>query len=316
MNGREKLLLLEAVSKQWNARQENAAATVMSPAEAEVIWRTLRKQGLLDRVMQSRFVFVDKNEGKSTAENPLDTKASVRIVADPDVLDIRRDSPTACREASGVLRAISASKGRGKWMLLRADVQVAFLKGEFQDKDPVLCCSSPKNGPALPGVQPGSLLLILKGVLGLNDAPHRWWEKISKVLVQVGFGKQRMCLGLFTLHSPAGVLSGVICFLVDDMLGTGDDLFELKLKELDELVGFGSMKRQKFDHCGRQCERHPNGEITFPMKAYIQNWRWFCLTRERMKQLDDELSATESHEFRVINGCLQWVTKELRYPFQ
>ena len=30
--------------------------------------------------MQSRFVFVDKNEGKNTAENPADTKASARIV--------------------------------------------------------------------------------------------------------------------------------------------------------------------------------------------------------------------------------------------
>ena len=33
-------------------------------------------------------------------------------------------------------------------------------------------------------------------------------------------------------------------------------------------------------------------------------------------QLDDELSATESHEFRGINGCLPWVRKELLYPFQ
>ena len=90
LNGREKLLFLEAVSKQWNAWQENAAATVIPPAEARVIWRTLRKQGLQERVMQSRFVLVDKNEGKSTAENPLDTKTSARIVvpgyADPDVL--------------------------------------------------------------------------------------------------------------------------------------------------------------------------------------------------------------------------------------
>ena len=35
-----------------------------------------------------------------------------------------------------------------------------------------------------------------------------------------------------------------------------------------------------------------------------------------MNQLDDELSTTESHEFRGINGCLQRVTKELLYPFQ
>ena len=66
--------------------------------------------------MQSRFVLFDKNEGKSTAENPLDTKASARIVvpgyADPDLLDIRRDSPTAGREVINLLLAISANKRR------------------------------------------------------------------------------------------------------------------------------------------------------------------------------------------------------------
>ena len=129
-------------------------------------------------------------------------------------------------------------------------MQAAFLKGEFQDKDPALYCWPPKNGPALPG----SLLLILQGVFGLNDAPRKWWEMISKVLVQVGFRKQRMC--------------------------------------------------------------RPNEEITISMKAYIQNLEKVFLTRERMKQLDDEFSATESHEFRGINGCLQWVTKGLLYLFQ
>ena len=52
------------------------------------------------------------------------------------------------------------------------------------------------------------------------------------------------------------------------------------------------------------------------MKSYIQNLRKASLTLQRTKQLDDELSATESHEFRGINGCLQWVTKELLYHFQ
>ena len=119
------------------------------------------------------------------------------------------------------------------------------------------------------------------------------------------------CASVFTLHSSAGALSGVICLHVDDMLGTGDDLFDLKLKEPDKLG-----RLQKFDHCGRQYEKHRNGEITISMKAYIQNLKKVCLTRERMKQLDDELSATESHEFRGISGCLQWVTKELFNPFQ
>ena len=199
LNGREKLLFIEDVSKQWSAWQENAAATGIPLAEAKVIWRTLKKHGLQDQVMQSRFVLVDKYEGKSTAENPLDVNACVRNVvpgyADPNVLDIRRDSPTACREVINVLLTISASDGREKWVRLTADVQAAFLQGAFQDKDRVLYCWSPRNGPALPGVQPGSLRLILKGAFGLNDAPRKWWEKISKVLVQIRFRKQRMCLG-------------------------------------------------------------------------------------------------------------------------
>ena len=49
----------------------------------------------------------------------------------------------------------------------------------------------------------------------------------------------------------AGVLNGVICLHVDDMLGTGDETCDAKMKELDQLVGFGPMKRQKLDHCGR-----------------------------------------------------------------
>ena len=97
-----------------------------------------------------------------------------------------------------------------------------------------------------------------------------------------------MCLGPFTLHSPAGALSVVISLHVDDMLGTGDELFESKLKELDKLVGFGSMTGQKFDHCGRQYEKHGNGEIRISMKAYIQNSRKADLTLERTKHLDDK----------------------------
>ena len=105
LNGHEKLLFLEAVSK-----------TVIPLAEVKVIWRTLRKQGLQDRLMQSRFVLADNNESRRTAENPSDTKGSTRIAvpryAGPDVLDSRRDSPTACREAIDVLLTSSASKGR------------------------------------------------------------------------------------------------------------------------------------------------------------------------------------------------------------
>ena len=58
------------------------------------------------------------------------------------------------------------------------------------------------------------------------------------------------------------MLSDVICLHVDDMY--------------------------KFDHCGRQYEKHPNGEITTSMKTYIQNLEKVCLTRECMKQTSSQ----------------------------
>ena len=113
--------------------------------------------------------------------------------ADPDVLDIRRDSPTACPAAISILLAISASKGREKWVLLTADVQAAFLKGEFQDMDRVLYSLPPRNDPALPGGKPRNVLFILKGVFGLNDAPRKW-QKISRAPWFVHDSLSRRCI--------------------------------------------------------------------------------------------------------------------------
>ena len=76
-------------------------------------------------------MLVDKNEGKSTAEDPLEVKASARIVAlgyaDLDVLDNRGDSPTACREAISVLLSVPVGD-KNKWLLLTGDVQAAFQR--------------------------------------------------------------------------------------------------------------------------------------------------------------------------------------------
>ena len=47
-------------------------------------------------------------------------------------------------------------------------------------------------------------------------------------------------------------------------------------------------------------KKHPNGEITISMKAYIQNLKKAWLTRERMKQLADELVPT--HQRNFCNG--------------
>ena len=50
------------------------------------------------------------------------------------------------------------------------------------------------------------------------------------------------------------------------------------------------------------------------IQEVVEKRKWLALTRERMKQLDDELSATEIHEFRGINGCAMG-NKGIALPF-
>ena len=83
-----------------------------------------------------------------------------------------------------------------------------------------------RTGLLSPGVQLGSLLLHLK--ISLCDG-----RNFLKFSFRLGFGNSECVLDCSRCTHPAGVLSGVICLHVDDMLGTGHELFESKLKELD-----------------------------------------------------------------------------------
>ena len=81
--------------------------------------------------------------------------------------------------------------------------------------------------------------------------------------------------------------NGVMCFHVDDMLGTRDDHFESKMKELDKLVGFGSMKRYKIRQREKTCQRR-NHDL---MKGYVRNLKKTGLTLRCAQQLNDNLST-------------------------
>ena len=85
-------------------------------------------------------------------------------------------------------------------------------------------------------------------------------EKASALLVELGFVKHKMCLGMFMLYGSDGKLAGLICMHVDDFLGTGDSFFEQKIEQLNSRVGFGSVRRGSFEHCGRQYKKGLDSE--------------------------------------------------------
>ena len=97
----EKPLYVAAVAKQWKAWLDNDGVEIISPVEARSIRARLKLNDMLDRILQMRHVLTDKNDGKRTDSNPLPVNANDRIVVpgykDPDLLDHRRDAPTASR---------------------------------------------------------------------------------------------------------------------------------------------------------------------------------------------------------------------------
>ena len=109
------------MATQLHIWQENSAATVIPPSEAAFILRTLKKRRLQRRVLQARFLFVDTTESKSTVQVTASVRTVVPGYADRDLLEIRsdlptacRDSPTACHESIIVLLTISASRSGEK----------------------------------------------------------------------------------------------------------------------------------------------------------------------------------------------------------
>lgn len=125
----------EAAAKQWKAFTDNAAVHIHSPSESRKVEQTLASQQAIDRIMQSRYVLVDKNAGQRTETNELPLRASARIVIpgiqDPDLLSLRRDAPTGnvfdCRTS---VLTLGASLGKCHWKVRSSDILDSLSLGE------------------------------------------------------------------------------------------------------------------------------------------------------------------------------------------
>ena len=93
-------------------------------------------------------------------------------------------------------------------------------------------------------------------------------------------------------------------------------IFLSKIEELNMRVGFGSIKKDHFEHCGRQYVKDVDGNILVNMKPFAENLEKVEITKERAKEIDSPLTAAENHSFRGGNGSLQWLAKELFYFLQ
>ena len=212
-----------------------------------------------DRILPTRFVLTNKDPTGETLV------AKARLVCgghrDPDIALLRTDSPTTDALGVQLILVIAASF---RWSLQAGDVSTAFLSGVFDSRN--LYMRPPREG--LPGVSPSSLLELKKGVYGLCNAPRLWWRKLRQVLLTLGFVELKLLPCVFVMwnfdeHANPVSLEGILADHVDDVILTGDDLFEKVLVKLKQQLTFGKWYHREFEYTGRTIRQAENGDIFF-----------------------------------------------------
>jgi hypothetical protein len=175
--------------------KEKKALRPLSPEESRRILTATP-----DRCLDPRVVYTLKDEG--TADERVKTRVTVRGYKDPDLLRLVREgrtaSPTLSADGKRVLLQLIASL---KFKLQVGDVHGAFLESDPLDRpEGPLYLKQPKEG--FPGLEPGQILEVVLPLYGLNDAPQRWFRKLSTVLKKLGWKQSIIDPCLWILRDP------------------------------------------------------------------------------------------------------------------
>ena len=212
----------QAAADQWADWTKYGAVDVLSHEQSQAVRRRVPP----DRILPARFAYKDKNAGAREAGDdsiPLKPKARLCVGGhrDPDLGDggLRTDAPTATRASEMILINVARMNG---WDVHSGDITAAFLNGLEAERD--LFMEQPKEG--LPGLEPGQLLEIKKGVFGLATAPRLWWTRFSQLLKELTVERDdgetctitqsRLDPCLFFVRAQ-GRLCGLIAVHVDDL---------------------------------------------------------------------------------------------------
>ena len=227
LNAEEQTFFREAMDKEWNSFLELEAVKIIRDKDAKTVPKA--------RIMGTRFVLTNKD---STGDTLI---CKARLVAGghqgPDIQLLRTDAPTADNIAINLILTFAASL---KWMIQSGDNSTAFLSGVEDVRN--LYLRPPKEG--LPGVNPGDLLELRKGVYGLANAPRLWWRRLRQVLCDLGFTESRLlpCVFVYWARDASGTpvsLMGITAIHVDAMLISGSPEFETVIARLKQSLTFG-----------------------------------------------------------------------------
>eukprot|EP00913_Durusdinium_trenchii_P020900 g19638.t1 len=305
----QKPLFREALVREWTTWLRYKAVEVLDLACSKHVESHFDPA----RILASRVCYRDKR-----AATPwLEVKPKARLVCrgdqDPDLLELRRDAPTMTRLSLMLILQLSAACA--DWFLVCADITGAFLQGDqslARRKDP-LFIRQPREG--LPGLLPGQLLLVVRGIFGLANSPRLFWRYLRDSLIKLGFVQSTLDKAVFLFYSDHELVL-VVGAHVDDLLcagkpGIGDKVLDSLRSQFD----FGEWKDIRTEptltYGGKEITKR-DGIVTLSQESFIRALTLTPVPKWRVLMKDSSLTAQEVTELKSGGGCLHWLVGQTR----
>ena len=263
-----------------------------------------------ERVMTMRRVHTWK-----VAEDKVETKAKARLVVkgftDPDLTEIRAESPTLRRLPRQLILQLSASRG---FRLRKGDVKSAFLSGDLEEARRDVYAEPPQEMRDKLQIRRERVLKLKTAGYGLRNAPRTWWKRIVRDLTETGWVQHQLdqCTFMFMKCTE---LVGFIGVYVGDFLVAGCDDDPVFSAALSKLKGTVQWRTWHEDNCilaGIEIETLPDGGFHLRQQEFLDELELISLSQRRSRAGTDKLTPGELTQLRGVSGSANWLPDQTR----
>ena len=222
-----------------------------------------------ERIMAMRWVHTWR-VSEDTGESKAKARLVVKGFTDPDLTEIRTESPTLSRLSRQLILQISASRG---FRLRKGDVKTADLSGDREEAKRDVYAEPPQELRDKLQVTREQVLKLETAVYGLRNAPRAWWKRVVRVLTDIGWIQHQLdqCTFMF-MNGPE--LVGLIGVFVDDFLVAGSDddpMFSSALLKLKETFHLGTWTDDNFTMIGIETETLSDGGFHLQQQKFVDH---------------------------------------------
>ena len=262
-----------------------------------------------ERILGMRWVLswkaVEDSQGEVTGQKPK-ARLIIRGYQDPDLLYLKRDSPTLATQSRNMILAIAAAHG---WQGFVGDIKTAFLNGDKTEAQREIYAEPPEEVRRMLNMKPYEIFRIMKAVYGLLHAPRAWADKLGKELQAQGWQQSRLEPCVWRLYGDDGTLCGLIGVHVDDVMCFGNgEVFANKVEALKRSFPFGSWKslREATTFCGCELRQLEDDSIELNQECYSEGIMEIPVTKDRKEAPEEPATEDEKKNLRAALGALSW----------